>query len=168
MLEYLTEQLLNPRIAAMVFSAIAAIATVITLAMPLLAPDTLSRRMKSVGAEREKMRQRERERLARGAEKVALRQSPKQYMQRIVDKFNLSKWVGQEEARALLVQAGYRGQAPYITFLFFRLIMPIAMLVISLFYVFVVLEIDQPASLKIGMCLGACYFGMYLPNLFIK
>ncbi len=167
MLEYLTEQLLNPRIAAMVFSAIAAIATVITLAMPLLAPDTLSRRMKSVGAEREKIRQRERERLARG-EKIALRKSPKQYMQTIVDQFNLNKWVGQEEARALLVQAGYRGQAPYITYLFFRLIMPIAMLVISLFYVFVVLEIDQPASLKIGMCLGACYFGMYLPNLFIK
>src|SRR5581483_10639942 len=167
MLEYLTEQLLNPRIAAMVFSAIAAIATVITLAMPLLAPDTVSRRMKSVGAEREKIRQRERERLARG-EKIALRKSPKQYMQTIIDQFNLNKWVGQEEARALLVQAGYRGQAPYIPYLFFRLIMPIAMLVISLFYVFVVLEIDQPASLKIGMCLGACYFGMYLPNLFIK
>src|SRR5581483_2327787 len=168
MLEYLTEQLLNPRIAAMVFSAIAAIATVITLAMPLLAPDTLSRRMKSVGAEREKMRQRERERLARGAEKVALRQSPKQYMQRIVDKFNLSKWVGQEEARALLIQAGYRGHAPYITFLFFRLVTPIVMLLSSLFYVFVVIELDQPALVKLGMCIGATYLGMQLPSLFVK
>ena len=79
--------------------------------------------MKSVALEREKMRQRERERLARG-EKVTLRQSPKQYMQTIVEQFNLNKWVGQEEARALLVQAGYRGQAPYVTFLFFRLVMP--------------------------------------------
>ena len=46
--------------------------------------------MKSVAIEREKLRQRERERLARG-EKIALRTSPKQYMQTIVERFNLSK-----------------------------------------------------------------------------
>jgi len=108
---------------AMVFAAIAAIATVLTLAMPLLASDTLGKRMKAVAVEREKMRQRERERMARG-EKVALRRTPKQYMQTVVDQFNLGKWVGQEEARQLLVQAGYRGHAPYIAFLFFRLVVP--------------------------------------------
>ena len=157
----------DTRTLAMIFAAIAAIATVLTLAMPLLATDSLGKRMKSVALEREKMRQRERERMARG-EKVALRQSPKQYMQTIVDQFNLKKWVGQEEARALLVQAGYRGQAPYVTFLFFRLVMPMVMLVISLFYVFVVLELDQPTTVKIGICIAATYLGMYLPVLFVK
>src|SRR5436190_17877623 len=145
MIDYVIEQLSNPRAAAMLFAAIAAVATVLTLAMPLLATDSLDKRMKSVAIEREKMRQRERERLARG-EKVSLRRSPKQYMQTIVDRFNLRKWVGQEEARALLVQAGYRGQAPYITFLFFRLVMPTVMLIGSLFYVFVFFKIDQPTS----------------------
>src|ERR1044071_1105682 len=129
----------DTRTLAMVFAAIAAIATVITLAMPLLATDSLGKRMKAVALEREKMRQRERERMARGPEKVALRRTPKQYMSTIVEQFNLNKWVGQEEARAMLVQAGYRGQAPYITFLFFRLVMPALMMVVSLFYVFVVL-----------------------------
>ena len=166
MIDFLIDNL-NPRNAAMVFAAIAAIATVLTLAMPLLATDSLDKRMKSVAIEREKMRQRERERLARG-EKVSLRRSPKQYMQTIVDRFNLRKWVGQEEARALLVQAGYRGQAPYITFLFFRLVMPTVMLIGSLFYVFVFFKIDQPTSVKIGMCLAATYLGMYLPMLFVK
>jgi tight adherence protein C len=140
---------------------------VITIAMPLLATDTLGKRMKSVAFEREKLRQRERERMARG-EKVSLRQSPKQYMQRVVEQFNLKKWVGQEEARALLVQAGYRGQAPYITYLFFRMVMPTAMFFISLFYVFVVLKLDQTPVIKVGMCLAATYFGMYLPSLFVK
>src|SRR5215831_13596124 len=121
MVDFLIEKLSDARFLAMVFAAVGAIATVITLAMPLIVTDTLGKRMKSVALEREKLRQRER--LARG-DKVSLRQSPKQYMQRIVDQFNLAKWVGQEEARALLVQAGYRGQAPYITFLFFRLVMP--------------------------------------------
>src|SRR5919109_79680 len=142
MLGSLVEGLLDTRILAMAFAAVGAIATVLTLAMPLIATDTLGKRMKSVAIEREKIRQREREKLTRG-EKVTLRQSPKQYMQTIVDQFNLNKWVGQEEVRALLVQAGYRGQAPYITYLFFRLVMPAVMLVVSLFYVFVVLQLEQ-------------------------
>ena len=167
MLDILMTHVLDARFMAMVFAAIGAIATVLTLAMPLIATDTLGKRMKSVAIERDKIRQRERERLARG-EKVTLRRSPKQYMQTVVDRFNLAKWVGQEEARALLVQAGYRGQAPYITFLFFRLVMPAVMLLASLFYVFVVIELDQPAFVKLGLCIGATYLGMHVPMLFLK
>jgi tight adherence protein C len=167
MIDFLIEKLSDTRFLAMVFAAVGAIATVITLAMPLIVTDTLGKRMKAVAIEREKLRLRERERLARG-EKVSLRRSPKQYMQKIVDQFNLAKWVGQEEARALLVQAGYRGQAPYIAFLFFRLIMPAAMLLFSLFYLFVVIELDQPPLVKLGLCIGATYLGMHLPGLFVK
>ena len=167
MFDLLTTHLSNPRTLAAIFAAVAAIATVLTFAMPFLVTDSLSNRMKAVALEREKLRQRERERLARG-ERVSLRRSPKQYMQTVVEKFNLRKWVGQEEARALLVQAGYRGQAPYIAYLFFRMVVPIAMLVISLVYVFLVVELDQAPPVKIGLCLAATYFGMYLPNLFVK
>src|SRR5215208_3319757 len=167
MVDLIIDKLHDTRFMAMLLAAVAAIATVVTLAMPLLSPDQLDKRLKSVAIEREKLRQRERERLARG-EKVSLRRSPKQYMQTVVEKFNLRKWVGQEEARALVVQAGYRGQAPYIAYLFFRMVVPIAMLVISLVYVFLVVELDQTPPVKIGLCLAATYFGMYLPNLFIK
>jgi tight adherence protein C len=167
MIDLIADNLTNARVLAMVFASIAAIATVLTFAMPLLVTDSLSKRMKSVALEREKMRQRERERLARG-EKVTLRRSPKQYMQRIVEQFNLNKWLGQEEARALLVQAGYRGQAPYVTFLFFRMVMPIVALAVSSFYVFVVLKLNQPTTIKLGMCIAATYFGIKLPALFLK
>jgi tight adherence protein C len=167
MLELLIEKLHDTKFLTMVFAAIAAGATVLTLAMPLVAPDTLRKRMKSVALEREQIRQRERERLARG-EKVALRQSPKQYMQRIVESFNLTKWLGQEAMRLKLVQAGYRGQAPYVTYLFFRLMMPLAMLVFAVFYVFVVLDLQQTVIVKVGLCLVAAYLGMQLPNLFLK
>jgi tight adherence protein C len=150
-------------------AAVAAIATVLTLAMPVLAPDVLNKRMKSVALEREKIRQRERERLARGEkEKVSLRQSPKQYMARIVEQFNLTKWLAQEAAREKLVQAGYRGQAPYVAFLFFRLITPVVMFLATLFYMFVVLQLDQPAMVKIGICLAAAYGGMQVPYFFLK
>src|SRR5579864_6243498 len=143
MLDILVDAVSSPRLLAMVFAAVAAIATVITLAMPLLVTDSLTQRMKAVALEREQMRQRERERLSRG-EKVSLRRSPKQYMQSIVDQFNLAKWVGQESARAQLVQAGYRGHAPYVTYLFFRMVMPAVLFILSVVYLFVILHFDQP------------------------
>ena len=151
----------------MIFAAIATGATVLTLAMPLMVSDTLAKRMRAVSVEREQIRQRERERMAQGS-KVSLRQSPKMYMKRAVDNFNLSKWVGQEAARIKLVQAGYRGQAPYVTYLFFRMAMPVIMLLGSAFYIFVVIDLNYPPMVKVGICIGCAYFGMYSPNLFLR
>ncbi len=163
----LLDHYFEPHFLTMLLAAIAAGATVLTLAMPLLAKDTLSTRMKAVAFEREKIRLRERERLARNS-KVTLRQSPKAYMKTVVENFNLTKWVGQEDARIKLVQAGYRGQAPYVTYLFFRMVMPVAMLMASLFYMYVVIHLEQPTIIKIGIAIGAAYFGMLSPNLFLK
>jgi tight adherence protein C len=125
--------------------------------------------MNSVALEREKIRQRERERLARGEkEKVSLRQSPRQYMQNVVERLNLTKWLAQEAARDKLVQAGFRGQAPYVAFLFFRMVAPAATLLFAAFYLFVVVEMDQPPTVKIALCLAAAYGGMQLPYIFLK
>jgi tight adherence protein C len=167
MLDFLLSQATDPRILFVFFAAIAAGATVLTLAMPLMTTDTLDKRMRAVALEREKIRQRERERMALGS-KASLRQSPKQYMKTVVENFNLNKWVGEEKARSRLMQAGFRGQAPYITFLFFRMAMPIVMLFGSLFYIFVLLDLDYAPSLKFAMCIGCAYLGMQSPNLFLK
>jgi tight adherence protein C len=168
MLDLVIDKLHDTRFLTMVFAAIAAVATVLTLAMPLLATDTLSKRMKSVALEREQIRQRERERMARGGDKVALRQSPKQYMQRVVEQFNLNKWLGQEEMRLKLVQAGYRGQAPYVAYLFFRLVTPLAALTFAVFYIFIVLKLQYTTTIKVLMCFAAAFLGMQLPYLFLR
>jgi tight adherence protein C len=163
----ISDLLHDTRLIMMILAAIAACATVITLAMPLLATDTLSKRMNAVAIEREKIRQRERERMARG-DRVKLRASPKQYMQRVVEQFNLNKWLGKEEARDLLTQAGYRGSAPYVGFLFFRMVAPLVMMTLSVLYVFFILNLDQPTTVKIGMCIAATFFGIQLPPLVLK
>src|SRR5579883_1183634 len=149
MLQLILGKLIDPQFMTVLLAAVAASATVLTLAMPFLSQDMLPKRMKAVALEREKIRQRERERLAAG--KVALRQSPKAYMKTIVENFNLSKWVGQEQAHTMLMQAGYRGQAPYVTYLFFRMVMPVVMFFGALFYVFVVLNLEQPPLIKFGI-----------------
>ena len=167
MVEYLIERLHDPKFVASILAAIAAMATVITLAMPLLSSDQLNRRLKSVALEREKLRQRERERLSRG-EKMQLRQSPKQYMKSIVDRFNLAKWVGQEDARDKLVQAGHRGNAPYVAYLFFRMVSPVVAFVVAVLYIFVIQKVQQPPMIKLGACLFAAYIGMQVPYFFLK
>ena len=167
MIEFLVSSL-NVKTMTMVFAAIAATATVLTLAMPLVFADSLGKRMKAVAIEREKIRARERERMAQQSQKINLRQSPKQSIKAIVDGFNLTKWVGQEEARLKLVQAGYRGQAPYITYLFFRMVTPAAAFLFTVFYLFVVLDFNQPTTVKIGICIAAAYLGMHLPLMLLK
>jgi tight adherence protein C len=167
MLSFL-ETSLNTQTLVMVLAGIAAVATVLTFAMPLVFADPLGKRMKAVAIEREKIRARERERMAQDKQKVSLRQSPKQYIQTIVESFNLNKWFGQEEARLKLVQAGYRGHAPYVTYLFFRMVTPAAAFIIAVFYLFVVLNFNQPTSVKLGICIGATYLGMHLPLMFLK
>jgi tight adherence protein C len=167
MLDLLTDRLHDTRFLAAMFTTIAAMATVFTIAMPYLAPDNLERRMKSVALEREKIRARERERLARG-ERVTLRQSPRAFMQSIVDNLNLKKWLGEDRIRATLVQAGYRGQRPYITYLFFRMVTPIVTFTVAVVYLFVLSLLQQPTMVKLGITVGAVWIGMRLPELFLK
>src|ERR1043166_96793 len=133
MVDFLIAKLHDVRFMTMLLAAVAASLTVYTLVMPLLAGENMSKRMKAVASERERLRQRERERLNK-TEKVSLRQSPKQVVSRVGDDFNLTKYLAQEAARDKLVMAGYRGQAPYITFLFARLVTPIVMFIGAVLY----------------------------------
>src|ERR1700754_4209661 len=167
MLQFLVDKIHDAHFMAMLLAAIAASATAYTLITPLLAGDDLKKRMKAVASERERIRQRERERLNKG-EKVSLRQTPKQIVSKVVEDFNLGKWVAQEAAREKLVMAGYRGHAPYITFLFFRMVTPIVFLIGSVLYVFVISHMEKSTPVKIGMCLGAAYLGLQGPMIFLK
>lgn len=167
MFELLIDRLHDVRFLVALFTTIAAMATVLTVAMPFVTGDNLNRRMKAVAFERDRIRARERERLARG-ERVTLRQTPKAYMQAIVDQLNLRKWLGEEEMRATLVHAGYRGNAPYITFLFFRMVTPIVFFLLAVLYLFVITNFNQPTMVKVAIAIGAAWLGMRAPGLFLQ
>jgi tight adherence protein C len=167
MVDLLVTKLHDVHFMTMLLAAIAASATVYTLVMPLFAGEGLSKRMKAVASERERIRQRERERLNK-SEKVSLRQTPKQLVSRVVEDFNLTKWLAQEAARDKLIMAGYRGHAPYITFLFARMVAPLVLFVGSVVYVFLIAHMEKSMPIKIGMCVGAAYAGLQAPMLFLK
>jgi len=167
MIDFLIAKLHDARFMTMLLAAVAASATAYSLIMPFFAGEGLQKRMKAVASERERIRQRERERLNK-SEKVSLRQSPKQIVSKVVEDFNLGKWLAQEAARDKLTMAGYRGQAPYVTFLFFRAVTPIVMLIGTALYIFVITKLDYSMPIKIGICLAAAYLGLHAPMLFLK
>ena len=167
MISFLVDKLHDAHFMTMLLAAIAASATAYTLVMPLFAGEGLAKRMKAVASERERIRARERERLSK-SEKISLRQTPKQIVSKIVEDFNLGKWLAQEAAREKLTMAGYRGQAPYVTFLFFRLVTPITLFIATTLYVFLISHLQQSFTIKIGICIGAAYLGLQAPMLFLK
>src|ERR1700709_261131 len=166
MIQFMIEKLHDARFMTMLLAAIAVSATAYTLIMPLFAGEGLAKRMKAVASERERLRQRERDRLSK-TEKVSLRQAPKQLISKVVEDFNLGKWLAQEAARDKLIMAGYRGHAPYVTFLFFRMVTPIIFLVGSVLYVFVISHMEKSVPIKIGMCIAAAWLGLQAPLIFL-
>lgn len=160
--------LLNSRqVLLSIFVAIAVVATILSLGMPLLHTDSFAKRMKSVSTERERIRQRERERLA-ARQSISLRQEPKAYMKQIVESFSLSKWLGTEKAKSQLAMAGYRGPQAEIAFLFFRLVVPIVLFLAAMFYIVVLDDSDWPLLIKFGGAIFASYIGIKAPELFLK
>ena len=167
MIDLLIAKMHDARFMTMLLAAIAASATAYTLIMPLFAGEGLAKRMKAVASERERLRQRERERLVK-SEKVSLRQTPKQLVSKVVEDFNLTKWLAQEAARDKLIMAGYRGHAPYVTFLFARAVAPIVLFIGTALYVFLIIKMDKSLTVKLGICIGAAYLGLQAPMLFLK
>ena len=99
---------------------------------------------------------------------MSLRQTPKQLVSKVVEDFNLTKWLAQEAARDKLIMAGYRGHAPYVTFLFARAVTPIVLFIGAVLYVFVITHMDKSLTVKLGICVAAAYLGLQAPMLFLK
>jgi tight adherence protein C len=156
----------DKRLLISILVAILAAGTIITFAMPYLAGDNLSRRMNAVAIERSKIRTRERERAARG-EGIALKRTPAAAIQNLVEGLDLKRWLGTEGARSKLMLAGYRNPSAMATFLFFRMVMPIALTVVSFLYIFVILQPDFPLLAKIGICIVLGFIGLKVPELYL-
>ncbi|MGE5266325.1 MAG: type II secretion system F family protein [Deltaproteobacteria bacterium] len=170
-MQEIIDAIMNPQLLATMLAAVAAFATVLSVAMPLLQKDRLSQRMKVMAIERDKMRSQRLQELAvrdRQANQARLRQTPKGYMQEIVDRFDLRAQFDNEEVRNKLKTAGLRGQAPLVAYIFFRVAMPPIVFLVALFYIFVVLKLQYPPMIKflMGVCAGV--IGFYLPNIFIE
>ncbi|KST58172.1 type II secretion system protein [Methylobacterium sp. GXS13] len=168
MIDAIAEKLFDPRFMGALLTAIAAAATAFAVAQPFFETDKLAKRMKLVSDERELIRRRERQvDRVRPNDRATLRVAPKAYMKSIVDRYQLNRWLGTDTAKRKLMMAGYRGQGAETTFLFFRLIVPLAAVITAFFYLFVLEAIDATYLMRIGMVIGTAYAGIKAPELFL-
>lgn len=164
------ELVVSPQFMVMALAAVSAFATVLTITLPILSRDRTSERMKVMAVERDRMRAQRMAELSRDRDRSGLmrQQAPKGYMQQLVDQLHLQARFDTEELRAKLKMAGLRGQAPLVTYMFFRVVLPPVLFLVALFYVFVVLDLSYPPLVKVGIALGIGLVGYYLPNLFVE
>jgi tight adherence protein C len=169
MINLIFHKLVEGQFLFMLAIAVATAATIITLGLTFVEGDGLARRMKAVSVEREAIRARERERINRGANaKISLRQEQVAYMKNVVERLNLSSWLGTDTAKTRLAMAGYRGKQAETAFLFFRLVAPIVMLLLAAFYAFVVIGDKYSLIMRFGAVLFAVYLGIKLPEIFLQ
>ena len=159
----------NPTFLVTLLAALCAFATVLTIAMPMLARDRIGKRMREMAIERDKMRAaRIAEITQKEREGTRLRQTSKGFMQQIVDQLNLRERFDSSELRENLKRAGLRGQAPLVAYMFFRVAAPVIVFIAALFYLFILSSWSYPSWLKLIMAVGAGFVGSYLPNIFIS
>jgi tight adherence protein C len=148
------------------FVSILAFATVVTLGVPWLEGGGLDERLKTVARRREELRAKHH--AALNAKRGTLRVEPTSYMKATLDRFGLGNILESENTREKLASGGYRGQAPLVTFMFFRFVMPFIVFAVTLFYLFVVLHLSWSPLQKFGAAFVGALIGFYVPDMFVN
>ena len=167
MIDYIASKMIDPQFMLALVVGVGTIATVLSIALPLLERNDLEGRMKAVTVERDVIRSREREKLYN--QKPKLRHSEaKGSLKDIVDKLNLSRHLSMDNGKVLLTQAGFRSQQAEYTFLMARLVLPIALFIVATGYALAIMEGDMPLIMRFGIGLLAGYIGLQLPGVYLK
>lgn len=157
---------MNVQFLVIVLTFVAALGTIVSLAMPYLQQDRLGARLKVVAERRNELKSQARS--ERASRKSKLRPTASSYMQQVVDRLSLRKILELPETRLKLSQAGLRGQAPLVTFLFFRLVMPFIVFAGAFLYLLASDNFAGNMLAKLGVSFAAGFIGFYLPNVYVE
>lgn len=159
---------LHRELAVQALSATAVCCAVLMVSWPYMPRDRLEARMRRVAGEREVLRLRERARLAAPNPVSALRRPPKKLYSDIVAWLGLGKALANPALTRMLQVAGFRGNAAAVTYLAARILAPFGAFAVALFYVFLVVDLQQPAPVKVMIALVAGGLGYFLPAVYVK
>ncbi|NRA86287.1 MAG: type II secretion system F family protein [Rhizobiales bacterium] len=160
--------LTNPQNLFTIIIGIASFVTIFVIAGPMLASNDLNTRMKSVADERKRLRERQLEEINKKTLNSARGPQANSFIKSVVEKFNLRKAFESEETISKLRMAGFRGQTPIYVFLFFRLAVPIILLILALGYFFLINSHEQTTSMIFVYSFGLFIIGFYLPNMYVN
>jgi tight adherence protein C len=157
----------DPSFQIAVLVSLAAVATIYTVLEPFFVKDKLAERMKSVGAHRESLRQKQRDAIARKQNAKLRQTSPDGVVKELVENLKLLEIFDAESARKKLMMAGYRGQAAVMFFMVARLGMPFVTAILVGVYVYL-LEGLSDSFMQLLATMAGFFAGFYLPNVYIS
>ncbi len=164
----LIQVILKPETMVMLFAALAAFGTVLTLIMPMFENDKLKGRIKSVSIERDRLKAQQKQQMMGGETRLRELVKPGAIPQ-IVEALNLKKIFEAETSREKLRQAGFRAEKHLITFLAARAIAPLVLGTMTFIYASTVFAERLPTTNgRIAAAMGGLVLGYYIPSLVVS
>ena len=161
------DAILNPQLLVpLLFSALAFL-TIIGIALPFLRQDPVAERVKLVSERRAVLSSEARERLERQRPTLRSQTTRISLMKAILDRLKLNEMIEQPKLKEKLLQAGWRGPAPRITVIFFRLALPIGFAGAAALLLFGSSNIEMSTGVKLVICLVAGGVGYLMPNIMV-
>ena len=161
----------NPGNLVTAIVAIGSFATLMTLALPAMKGDKLDARLKSVAERREELRRKSRAALNGGQNQPptnSLRRTDEGLIKQVVDHLQLSRLLEDPTVVDKLAQAGFRGPRPVTTFYFFRLVMPFALALVAVVYLYGMNGLHMQPITKLCAVVALFVGGFYAPNLYVS
>lgn len=165
------DRLIDPQFVLTVLSALAAFATVMAIALPLMRGNERNARLKAISQRREELSRQQHERLARDRaapmRKAGRNKQRVDRMRAILERVNLQELAASKELRQRLMAGGYRSPGAPVVFLFLRLGTTIGFIALALGY-FAITREPVPGGHKLMILAVALLVGFYLPALLVK
>lgn len=148
--------------------ALAAVAVVLALGWPYLNRNAADTRLRRVIHGQTGANTRDTSKPSGQALRQIVRREPRKLFLGIVQRFDLTQQAEDGRTVRLLQRAGYRGRSPVITYLALRIIFPLAMLVFSVVYLFVLVQPELSALVLAGITVATTVAGYYIPTVFLN
>jgi len=150
-------------------ASLAAIITVVAIALPFLTGGGQSKRLKYVSTRRQELAKQQVDDLQSKGSSIRQRkgQTRIDMMKKILEMLKLDKALSSQELKEALAQAGYRRPNALIAFTFARIALAVVLFFIALIYISSMKEFPYPGPVKFVFMGIAAVIGFYLPKTMI-
>lgn len=150
------------RFAIICLASLAAFASVLAVALPLLARNRFASRLRAVTTRRQELSRAQRDNL-KGRRKSESRAA---LMRVVIDRLKLGQRLESKALKSRLAMAGWRGRSAPLTYVFSRVSVPVVFFAVAICYVTTVLA-HLPLPTKLLIVAGAIGAGIYLPAIMV-
>lgn len=150
-------------------AALAAMVTVVAIALPFLSGREASQRLKSVTQQRQELSRQQMDNLSSKGSSIRQRkgQSRADLMKKVLHALKLDEALSSKELKESLSQAGFRSQNALIMFTFTRVALAAGAFGFSILVISMWRNFPYPLPVKALIMAGSAAIGFYLPKVFV-